>query len=139
MYAIRSYYEQVPQSVRDGMTIGGKVYAIPYTTDTRGLYYNVKVLQSAGIALPCVITSYSIHYTKLYDATPKALRQNISSPTRMASVGCCASCPVPCKTRTAPAPSMNCERSLAGNSPIPVRARFSESSPDSHTTASCAP
>ncbi len=44
--------EQVPQSVRDGMTIGGKVYAIPYTTDTRGLYYNVKVLQSAGIALP---------------------------------------------------------------------------------------
>lgn len=44
--------EQVPASIRDGIAIGGKVYAVPYTTDTRGLYYNVKVLEKAGIATP---------------------------------------------------------------------------------------
>jgi len=44
--------EQVPASIRDGIAIDGKVYAVPYTSDTRGLYYNVKVLEKAGVSLP---------------------------------------------------------------------------------------
>jgi multiple sugar transport system substrate-binding protein len=48
----KDWNEQVPASIRDGIAIGGKVYAIPYTTDTRGLYYNVKVLEKAGVKTP---------------------------------------------------------------------------------------
>lgn len=44
--------EQYSDSVKEGMTIDGKVYAIPYTTDTRGLYYNTEVFNKAGIQTP---------------------------------------------------------------------------------------
>lgn len=41
-----------PDNVKEGMTFDGKVYAGPFTTDTRGLYYHVKVFEKAGIPLP---------------------------------------------------------------------------------------
>ena len=44
--------DQYSDSVKAGMTIDGKVYAIPYTTDTRGLYYNVEVFKKAGVETP---------------------------------------------------------------------------------------
>ncbi len=44
--------EQYPDNVKDGMTFDGKVYAIPYTTDTRGLYYNKKIFEEVGIDMP---------------------------------------------------------------------------------------
>ncbi len=43
---------QFSSSIREGMTLGGNVYALPYSTDTRGLYYNVEVFQQAGIKTP---------------------------------------------------------------------------------------
>jgi len=43
---------QFSSSIRDGMTIGGNVYALPYSTDTRGLYYNIEVFKQAGIRTP---------------------------------------------------------------------------------------
>ena len=39
-------------SVRDSATINGKVYGIPMSTDTRGLYYNVNLFKKAGIETP---------------------------------------------------------------------------------------
>lgn len=44
--------EHYPNNVKEGMTFNGKVYAAPYNTDTRGLYYNLKVFEKAGIATP---------------------------------------------------------------------------------------
>lgn len=43
---------QYPTNVKEGMTFGGNVYAIPYTTDTRGLYYNVEIFNEVGIETP---------------------------------------------------------------------------------------
>jgi multiple sugar transport system substrate-binding protein len=43
---------QFAKNVRDGMTIDGKVYGIPFDSDTRGLFYNVDVFESAGISIP---------------------------------------------------------------------------------------
>jgi multiple sugar transport system substrate-binding protein len=43
---------QYPESIRSSQTINGKVHAIPYTTDTRGLYYNAKTFAKAGINMP---------------------------------------------------------------------------------------
>lgn len=48
----KDWNEQYPANVKEGMTINGEVYAIPYTTDTRGLYYNVKVFEKAGLSVP---------------------------------------------------------------------------------------
>lgn len=44
--------KQYSTSVKAGMTFNGKVFAVPYTTDTRGLYYNVDVFKKAGISVP---------------------------------------------------------------------------------------
>ena len=43
---------QFSDSIREGMTIGGNVYSLPYSTDTRGLYYNIEVFKKAGITTP---------------------------------------------------------------------------------------
>lgn len=43
---------QFSESIKNGMSIGGKVYAVPISTDTRGLYYNVDVFNKAGISVP---------------------------------------------------------------------------------------
>ncbi len=42
------YYDNVKQ----GVMVDGSVYAIPISTDTRGLYYNIDVLNQAGIETP---------------------------------------------------------------------------------------
>lgn len=44
--------DQYPANIRDGIAVNGKIYAVPYTTDTRGLFYNAKTLEKAGIATP---------------------------------------------------------------------------------------
>lgn len=44
--------EQFSDNIRAGMTFNGEVYAIPISTDTRGLYYNEEVFKSAGISVP---------------------------------------------------------------------------------------
>ncbi len=44
--------DQYSDSVRNGMTFDGKVYAIPYTTDTRGLYYNTVIFNQVGLPVP---------------------------------------------------------------------------------------
>lgn len=39
-------------SIRESATIDGKVYGIPLSTDTRGLYYNLDLFKKAGIETP---------------------------------------------------------------------------------------
>lgn len=39
------YYE----SMKNGVTIDGRVYGIPYTTDTRGMWYNKEIFKAAGL------------------------------------------------------------------------------------------
>jgi len=39
-------------SLKKSVTINGKVYGIPLSTDTRGLYYNVNIFKKAGIKTP---------------------------------------------------------------------------------------
>ena len=45
------------------------------------LRFGIKVISSCAVDFPTVITSYSIHYTKLYDLIPnrseKAIKTNI--------------------------------------------------------------
>lgn len=43
---------QFSDAIKKGVTVGGKVYAVPYSTDTRGLYYNVEAFKKAGIPTP---------------------------------------------------------------------------------------
>ena len=74
MYAIRSYYDKHPNliytAVRDGVTVADEIYRTyseyaerlkPHVADTTAYLLN------AVDADKNVITSYSIHYTKLYD------------------------------------------------------------------------
>jgi multiple sugar transport system substrate-binding protein len=39
-------------SIRDSVSINGKVYGIPLSSDTRGLYYNIELFKMAGIKIP---------------------------------------------------------------------------------------
>ena len=60
MYAIRSYYAIQGQVHAGGNGIAGEFghNPLPWIDEEEWAYQN---------ATPCVITSYSIHYTKLYD------------------------------------------------------------------------
>lgn len=40
------------EKIIDGYTIDGRVYAIPYSADTRGLWYNRELLDKAGYSYP---------------------------------------------------------------------------------------
>ena len=46
------YNEQFAGNVKEGMKIDGKTYAISFSTDTRGLYYNKTVFKKAGLPIP---------------------------------------------------------------------------------------
>lgn len=37
------------ESIKSGVTVDGKVYGVPYNTDTRGLWYNKEILEQAGL------------------------------------------------------------------------------------------
>ncbi|HJO91821.1 MAG TPA: extracellular solute-binding protein [Victivallales bacterium] len=39
-------------SLQKSVTVNGKVYALPLSTDSRGLYYNVNIFKKAGIKIP---------------------------------------------------------------------------------------
>ncbi|MEI6056584.1 MAG: extracellular solute-binding protein [Lentisphaerota bacterium] len=39
-------------SLQNAMTLDGQIYALPLSTDTRGLYYNTDIFKKAGIATP---------------------------------------------------------------------------------------
>ncbi|SHF19050.1 multiple sugar transport system substrate-binding protein [Marinitoga hydrogenitolerans DSM 16785] len=43
---------QFSGNIKEGMSINGKVYAVPISTDTRGLFYNVPLFKKAGIPVP---------------------------------------------------------------------------------------
>jgi len=43
---------QFSDAVKRGTTIGGKVYAVPLSTDTRGLFYNLEAFRQAGLPTP---------------------------------------------------------------------------------------
>ncbi len=45
-------WSQYPQSVKDGVTYEGHVYAIPYGLDMRWLYYNKNIFRSVGLPVP---------------------------------------------------------------------------------------
>ena len=91
MYAIRSYYDKgrIPQAVEAAAKKGGGIlsaadfadYSVsesaPVTCDYRGYVFHSAPPPSSGGTTMCqilntlegyVITSYSIHYTKLYDS-----------------------------------------------------------------------
>ena len=57
MYAIRSYYG--PQGMAAGMSSDA---------DASRLVVSGQIIDAVGLLQHPVITSYSIHYTKLYDA-----------------------------------------------------------------------
>lgn len=54
-----SDWKKFPDAIKSSVTIGGKVYAIPVSTDTQGLYYNAKAFAKAGIAVPWNPASWS--------------------------------------------------------------------------------
>jgi multiple sugar transport system substrate-binding protein len=68
-----------PESIRASQTINGKVYAVPYTTDTRGLYYNAKTLEKAGIKLPWQPESWA----DILDAVKKLHAAGVAYPIWM--------------------------------------------------------
>jgi len=70
---------QYPESIRASQTINGKVYAIPYTTDTRGLYYNAKTLAAAGIKMPWQPKSWA----DILDAVKKLHAAGVAYPIWM--------------------------------------------------------
>lgn len=43
---------QFTDGIKKGVTIGGATYAVPFSTDTRGLHYNLEVFAKAGIPTP---------------------------------------------------------------------------------------
>ena len=77
--AWNDWKEQYSESVKEGMTINGKVYAIPYTTDTRGLYYNTTVFEKAGIATPWAPKSWD----EVLDTVEKLHRAGVAYPIWM--------------------------------------------------------
>ncbi|MCP4181228.1 MAG: extracellular solute-binding protein [bacterium] len=48
---VKAWDEFFP-SLKKTITVNGKVYALPLSTDTRGLYYNINILKKAGIKTP---------------------------------------------------------------------------------------
>lgn len=46
------YNDQFAENVKEGMKIDGKTYAVSFSTDTRGLYYNTTVFEKAGLPVP---------------------------------------------------------------------------------------
>ena len=63
MYAIRSYYEDMPRGVTSAATVlPAQIYV--WSSESMRAFTE---RTSAGIIV-LVITSYSVHYTKLYDA-----------------------------------------------------------------------
>lgn len=65
---------QFSGNIKDGMSIGGNVYAVPISTDTRGLYYNIDVFKKAGISVPWSPASWNDvldAIQKLHDAGVK--------------------------------------------------------------------
>ena len=68
MYAIRSYYDVEPPGSEG--CVGARLHAdFEYTTRHAQCLHGGGYLlaEGPGGLLPLVITSYSIHYTKLYD------------------------------------------------------------------------
>ena len=81
MYAIRSYYDQLPQNIARMLYV--KRYwqvaytgsgwtadiTFPYSDQEASMITDKSQLRSVRQAVPLgpVITSYSIHYTKLYE------------------------------------------------------------------------
>jgi multiple sugar transport system substrate-binding protein len=52
-------WKQFPGAIKASVTIDGKVYAVPVSTDTQGLYYNAKAFAKAGIAVPWSPTNWN--------------------------------------------------------------------------------
>ena len=42
-------FEEIPKSMLDGLTYGGKLYGIPYRHATTGLHINTEIMKSVGI------------------------------------------------------------------------------------------
>jgi len=71
-------------ALRKSATIDGKIYGVPLSTDSRGLYYDVKLFKKAGIKTPWnpknwndILTACRIIKKKLPDVFPMAL--NVSA------------------------------------------------------------
>jgi len=48
-----SDWENFYDGVKNGVTANdGKIYGVPYSTDTRGLFYNVNIFKKAGLPVP---------------------------------------------------------------------------------------
>ena len=58
---------QFSDAVKKGTTVAGKVYAVPLSTDTRGLFYNIDAFKKAGIPTPWTPKSWA----DVIDATKK--------------------------------------------------------------------
>lgn len=71
--------EQFPENVKIGVSVDESVYAVPISTDTRGLYYNVKVLNEAGIETPWEPKNWE----ELLDAIQKLHNNGIEYPLWM--------------------------------------------------------
>lgn len=75
----KDWNEQYPKNVKKGMTINGEVYAVPYTTDTRGLYYNTKIFKDAGLIVPWRPESWA----EVLDTVEKLHQAGIAYPIWM--------------------------------------------------------
>jgi multiple sugar transport system substrate-binding protein len=53
------WHTQYSDAVKKGTTIDGRVYAIPLSTDTRGLFYNLAVFRKAGLPAPWAPKSWA--------------------------------------------------------------------------------
>ena len=73
------YNEQFAGNVKEGMKIDGKTYALSFSTDTRGLFYSIPVLEKAGIEVPFAPKSWS----DLLDAVKKLHNAGVAYPIWM--------------------------------------------------------
>ncbi|MBF9015854.1 MULTISPECIES: extracellular solute-binding protein [unclassified Oceanispirochaeta] len=73
------YNDQFAGNVKEGMKIDGKTYAVSFSTDTRGLYYNRTVFKKAGVALPFEPKDWS----DILDAVQKLHNAGIAYPIWM--------------------------------------------------------
>ena len=69
------WHSQYSDAVKKGTTLDSKVYAIPLSTDTRGLFYNLEAFRRAGLPTPWVPKSW----TDVIDAA-RRLRGKVDYP-----------------------------------------------------------
>jgi raffinose/stachyose/melibiose transport system substrate-binding protein len=60
--------QRIPQSLIDHVTIDGKIYAVPQSVETVGLFYNITLFEQLGLSVPTTFDEYMAVLQALKDA-----------------------------------------------------------------------